>query len=340
MADDSVAGSADRHRLQAGGRAKGARGGERWRRQSQGRGGESRDQVAPQGPEGQGGDDPGRRRRPPRPRTRLSKTPSPTWTRRDPLLRRPSTNSKPPPRKPRNNSRWRPPRPLTPPNRPLRRPPRRSKRRSTGGRTISDSGGWDRRPPLPATECLAETLPPTGSSASVGQNAAVFIGPLFALKLGDWNALRSALVVFAGFCLISSASYAINDAPRPRSRCSHPHKCRRPVACGAVPVGAAFVFAGLLLAGRRGPRTLGRPGIRQLSPAVGVLRSHLLLFTGPQAAAHSRCHHPRRRIRPAGRGGSRGCRRRRFALADRVHVHAVHVSGFASGAVNSRRSKA
>ncbi len=81
------------------------------------------------------------------------------------------------------------------------------------------------------------------------KNAAVFVGPLFALKLGDWGSLRSTLTVLVGFCLVSSASYAINDALDREADARHPHKRHRPVACGAISVGAAFVFAAVLLAG-------------------------------------------------------------------------------------------
>ena len=94
------------------------------------------------------------------------------------------------------------------------------------------------------------------------KNAAVFIGPLFALKLGDLAALTSTLIVLAGFCLVSSASYAINDALDREADARHPHKCRRPIACGAVGVGPAFVFAGLLLAAGVGLVRWGVPASR------------------------------------------------------------------------------
>ncbi|MFH0983333.1 MAG: decaprenyl-phosphate phosphoribosyltransferase [Planctomycetota bacterium] len=80
------------------------------------------------------------------------------------------------------------------------------------------------------------------------KNAAVFIGPLFALKLGDVHALRSALTAFIAFCLVSSAGYALNDIIDRKVDALHPHKRRRPLASGAVSVGSALAFAALLLA--------------------------------------------------------------------------------------------
>ncbi|MCP4592431.1 MAG: decaprenyl-phosphate phosphoribosyltransferase [bacterium] len=78
------------------------------------------------------------------------------------------------------------------------------------------------------------------------KNAAVFVGPLFALKLGDPEALRNTIIACVGFCLVSSSSYAINDAIDRHADALHPQKRSRPVATGAISAGAAWVFAALL----------------------------------------------------------------------------------------------
>lgn len=79
------------------------------------------------------------------------------------------------------------------------------------------------------------------------KNTAVFVGPLFALKLGDVPALWDTIITFAAFCLVSSGSYAINDAIDRQADALHPHKRYRPVASGAVSVPSAMIFAGVLV---------------------------------------------------------------------------------------------
>jgi decaprenyl-phosphate phosphoribosyltransferase len=80
------------------------------------------------------------------------------------------------------------------------------------------------------------------------KNLAVLAGPVFALR-ADAESLRSTGIIFAAFCLISSASYAINDLLDRSADALHPVKKNRPIARGAVgPVGAV-VFAIILLAG-------------------------------------------------------------------------------------------
>lgn len=81
------------------------------------------------------------------------------------------------------------------------------------------------------------------------KNFAVFAAPLFALKLTQAQSLIDALTVFAAFCLVASASYAINDAVDHRADALHPHKRNRPVARGAVSPAAAIFFAGFLAIG-------------------------------------------------------------------------------------------
>jgi len=60
--------------------------------------------------------------------------------------------------------------------------------------------------------------------------------------------VTAAALAFAAFCLVASGFYAINDALDAEKDRSHPVKCRRPVASGAISVGAAIGFGALLVA--------------------------------------------------------------------------------------------
>ncbi|MCS7207637.1 MAG: decaprenyl-phosphate phosphoribosyltransferase [Dehalococcoidia bacterium] len=73
--------------------------------------------------------------------------------------------------------------------------------------------------------------------------------------------LGQASLTFLLFCLLSSAVYLVNDAvDAPRDRL-HPRKRYRPIASGALPVGVAWIAAGLLaVAGVAGSFVLG-PGL-------------------------------------------------------------------------------
>ncbi len=58
----------------------------------------------------------------------------------------------------------------------------------------------------------------------------------------------AAILAFVAFCLVASGFYCLNDAIDAEKDRRHPVKARRPVASGAVPVGAA-VGLGVLLIG-------------------------------------------------------------------------------------------
>lgn len=96
------------------------------------------------------------------------------------------------------------------------------------------------------------------------KNAVVFAAFVFALgdrnqDLAAWELWKVCLAALA-FSLASSAVYIFNDwrdAPQDRS---HPVKCRRPIASGAVAPGPALNLAALLLAaGLGGAWRLGAP---------------------------------------------------------------------------------
>jgi 4-hydroxybenzoate polyprenyltransferase len=87
-------------------------------------------------------------------------------------------------------------------------------------------------------------------SARPGQwtkNLLVFAGLLFGRRLLDPSAIGDAIAAFAVFCALSSGVYLINDiADRDTDR-RHPLKARRPIASGALSVGAAAAAAAAIL---------------------------------------------------------------------------------------------
>jgi len=78
------------------------------------------------------------------------------------------------------------------------------------------------------------------------KNLFVLTGLVFGHAWGDPILRRAVLTAAAAFCLVSSATYVVNDvADRERDR-RHPAKRLRPVARGAVAVGGALALAAVL----------------------------------------------------------------------------------------------
>ncbi len=79
------------------------------------------------------------------------------------------------------------------------------------------------------------------------KNVLVFAAPLAAGSLLEPDVLRPSVVAFVVFCLMSSATYLINDIRDVEADRAHPTKCNRPIAAGqlspAVAVVAAIVLA-------------------------------------------------------------------------------------------------
>jgi 4-hydroxybenzoate polyprenyltransferase len=67
------------------------------------------------------------------------------------------------------------------------------------------------------------------------KNVFVFVPLIFAVELFNQEKLVSVGLVFAAFCLVSSAVYIFNDIFDARLDALHPVKKLRPIASGAVP---------------------------------------------------------------------------------------------------------
>ncbi len=115
------------------------------------------------------------------------------------------------------------------------------------------------------------------------KNLAVFVGPLFALKLGDSPSVWNTIIAFFGFCLVSSAGYAINDTMDRAADALHPHKRHRPVASGVIAPYSAWIFAAVFcLAGMLLVRLW-------LPPMVGyIVAAYLVLILAYSAALKQR----------------------------------------------------
>ncbi|MCZ7629713.1 MAG: decaprenyl-phosphate phosphoribosyltransferase [Microthrixaceae bacterium] len=81
------------------------------------------------------------------------------------------------------------------------------------------------------------------------KNVLVFVAPAAAGVLNPFEStyyLRLTVVGFVAFCLVSSATYVVNDILDVESDRAHPTKRNRPIAAGVVPVGVAVVVAVLM----------------------------------------------------------------------------------------------
>ena len=107
------------------------------------------------------------------------------------------------------------------------------------------------------------------------KNLFVFAGVIFSQQLLTPR-VWPALAAFAIFCGLSGAIYLFNDVADVDKDRLHPSKRRRPVASGALPIGAAIAFGILLLAGCLAAAF-------RLSPSFGLVA----LFYGALLTAYS-----------------------------------------------------
>lgn len=118
------------------------------------------------------------------------------------------------------------------------------------------------------------------------KNIVVFAGPAAGLKLSSAASLAQATVAFAAFCLVASATYAINDVLDREADARHPTKRLRPVARGAIRPGMALgvavvlvILAGLISAVALNPRVLLVLGLYfALTLAYSVALKHRVIL--------------------------------------------------------------
>lgn len=79
------------------------------------------------------------------------------------------------------------------------------------------------------------------------KNFILLAGVIFAQQLADPAAVARALAAFVVFCLASGAVYILNDIKDIAQDRLHPHKRRRPIASGRLPIAGAWrVWGGLV----------------------------------------------------------------------------------------------
>lgn len=79
------------------------------------------------------------------------------------------------------------------------------------------------------------------------KNFVVFAALVFSRRLLDPAAVALALAAFLIFCALSGAVYLVNDVSDREADRLHPLKSQRPIASGALSVGAALAWASILL---------------------------------------------------------------------------------------------
>ena len=80
------------------------------------------------------------------------------------------------------------------------------------------------------------------------KNLLLFAALIFALKFKEVDLVIKASMAFFAFCLISSAGYLYNDSRDREADAQHPRKCKRPIASGRLPLTAAYLEMGVILA--------------------------------------------------------------------------------------------
>ena len=101
-------------------------------------------------------------------------------------------------------------------------------------------------PPARAKRRQARGLVRAARPLQWTKNLLVFAGIVFAAELGDLGRWVEALLIFASFCLASSASYLVNDVHDAVEDRAHPTKRSRPIASGELAPRTAVTAAAVL----------------------------------------------------------------------------------------------
>ncbi len=110
------------------------------------------------------------------------------------------------------------------------------------------------------------------------KNLIIFAGLVFGQRLLDPASVAQAAAAFVIFCALSGVVYLVNDIADRESDRRHPLKKNRPIASGAVPVGAAMATAAALGIAALAAAFWLRPLFGVLGAAYLLL---LVLYSGP-----------------------------------------------------------
>lgn len=78
------------------------------------------------------------------------------------------------------------------------------------------------------------------------KNLIAYAPLIFAVKLHDLQLLEKASLCVCAFCLVSSATYIVNDIRDRDADKMHPSKSKRPLASGQISIQSALVIAAIL----------------------------------------------------------------------------------------------
>jgi decaprenyl-phosphate phosphoribosyltransferase len=104
------------------------------------------------------------------------------------------------------------------------------------------------------------------------KNVLVFAAPLAAGQLLEVDVFWASVGAFVMFCVISSATYLINDVKDCESDREHPSKCKRPIAAGELSVPLAISLAVVLA-------VIALAGSYAIAPALAAVVLAYAVFT-------------------------------------------------------------
>lgn len=110
------------------------------------------------------------------------------------------------------------------------------------------------------------------------KNVLVFVAPAAAGVITDGYRLRLTIVGFIAFCMVSSATYLLNDILDVESDRKHPTKCNRPIAAGVVPIPLGIAMAIVLFIGGLGVAMIDNHQLALVVTTYAVLTTTYSLF--------------------------------------------------------------
>ena len=110
------------------------------------------------------------------------------------------------------------------------------------------------------------------------KNVLVFVAPAAAGVITEPYRLKLTIIGFIAFCMVSSATYLLNDILDVESDRQHPTKCNRPIAAGVVPIPLGIAMAVVLFIGGLGVAWLDNPQITMVVAFYAVLTTSYSLF--------------------------------------------------------------